>query len=104
MKLATIDAHGSTDCGLRMLKRLNLSDAVKVTLIRRDMAYEGGVVDFTINFSDGDEITVMNAFGMGYGGTGPTGAFDVLTQLGISEDEANNVFYFHGQQLIFKVK
>ena len=103
MKLATINTNGSTDCGLRMLARINLSDAVKVRLTRRDTRYEGGQVVMTIYFANNDEISVSEAFGMGYGGTGPTGTVDVLTKLGVPKETAEEVYYYHGAELEFDI-
>jgi hypothetical protein len=103
MKIATINANGSTDCGLRILARINLSDAVKVRLTRRDTRYEGGQVVMTIYFANSDEISIFEAFGMGYGGTGPCGTVEVLTKLGVPKETAEEVFEYHGGELEFDI-
>ena len=104
MIIARIDALGSTDNGLRMLERVNLTDATKVTLVRHDPRYEGGAADMVIKFTNGDEITISNAFGMGYGGTGPCGAVEILQKLGVSKEIAERLFEFHGSTLTFNPK
>ena len=103
MNIARIDALGSTSNGLAILERVNLTDATKVSLIRNDIRYEGGAADMVIKFANGDEITISNAFGMGYGGTGPCGAVEILQKLGVSTETAERLFEYHGSTLHFSI-
>lgn len=52
----------------------------------------GGPVDVTFIFENGDEITIVDGFSLGYGGTGPWGLHDILMECGFSKTIAQQVF------------
>ena len=64
MKIATINAWGSTDNGERILKLMDLSQVVSVSLHRSDdvTLYSGGAADMTFTLKNGDEFTVTYSF------------------------------------------
>ena len=104
MKIATINGLGSTDNGERILKLMDLSEVVSVSLHRDDdvTIYPGGSANMTFTLKNGDEFTVINSFGMGYGGTGPHGAVSVLLRLGVPKIEAEQIFTnFHQRDITF---
>lgn len=43
-------------------------------------------------FEDGEKITLLQCFSMGYRGEGPWGLHDILINLGVPEKEAEKVF------------
>ncbi len=89
-----IDGRGSTSNGEKIVNKLKLDDVVKVTLVKQGHT-EGGPADVTFCFSDGDKITIRQAFGIGYGGTGPWGIYQILVKMGVPEVEAEKLFSYH---------
>ena len=86
-----IDGRGSTDNGERILKKINLALVTKVT-IQKKGGVDGGPADVSFYFEDGDIITIINSFGVGYGGTGPWGIHNILVGMGVPKDTADLVF------------
>lgn len=106
MRIAIIDGNGSTDNGEKILNLMDLSGVVSVSLHRDDdvKIYAGGPANMTFKFSNGDEFTVINSFGMGYGGTGPGSAVSILMKLGVPKFEAEQLFTnYHQRDITFVI-
>ena len=86
-----LDGSGSTANGERILKKINLSLVTKV-IIQKTGGIDGGPANVSFHFEDGDVFTVINAFGIGYGGTGPWGIHTVLTNMGVAKEKADEIF------------
>ena len=106
MKKFTINLS-TTEEGLSFIRKLNV-DEIKTITITKIEGYEdspGGPAEFTLTFMDGDELTINNAFGIGYGGEGPCGAAEVLNILGVKNEETEKLFtYYSSEPLVFKIK
>lgn len=89
-----VDGRGSTDNGIKIVKKFDLSSVEKVSLVKQGTT-EGGPADVTFHFADGDEITIRESFGIGYGGTGPWGIHDILVQMGVPKEAADRLFTYH---------
>ena len=98
-----LSAEGSTSNGERLLSKFNLDEIVKVTLEKQGNT-EGGPANVTFHFSDGDTLLIKEAFGIGYGGTGPWGIHQILVKLGVPQPEAEKLFIHHSKDpLEFKI-
>ena len=86
-----IDGRGSTSNGEKLVKKLNLSLVTKVTITKQG-GIDGGPANVDFYFADGDVITVINSFGIGYGGTGPWGIHDILVDMGVPKETASEIF------------
>ena len=86
-----IDGRGSTSNGERILKKLRLDQVTKVTITKQG-GIDGGPANVDFHFADGDVISIINSFGIGYGGTGPWGIHDILVKMGVSLEEADKIF------------
>ncbi len=89
-----LDGKGSTSNGEKLLSKFNLDNIVKVTLVKQGTT-EGGPANVTFHFSDGDTVLIKEAFGIGYGGTGPWGIHQILVRLGVPQEEAKQLFAHH---------
>ena len=87
---STIEA-GYTQKGLKELRKFDLTTVTEV-ILDKEIEGGGGKVDVTFKFSDGDEITVIEALSTGYRGEGSWGLHDVLIDCGFSEEKANYAF------------
>ena len=74
-----------------LVKKLNLSLVTAVTITKTG-GIDGGPANVDFHFADGDVITVINSFGIGYGDTGPWGIHDILTGLGVPKETADEIF------------
>ena len=86
-----LDGRGSTSNGKKLVKKLNLSLVTKVTITKQG-GTDGGPANVDFYFLDGDTVTIINSFGIGYGGTGPWGLHDVLIDMGIPRESADTIF------------
>lgn len=102
MNQTVMDGHGSTDAGLKIINNLNLGAVTNATLIKKS-PYDGGPADLCLTFKNEDTITIINSFGIGYGGTGPNGVVEVLVKLGIPREKAEIVFTCHDPMLSFNI-
>lgn len=99
-----INGRGSTSNGEKIVDKFNLSEVVKVTLVKQSNT-EGGPADVTFYFADGDMLTIKESFGIGYNGTGPWGIFQILVKMGVCESEAEKLFSYHlSDPLEFRIK
>ncbi len=90
----TIDGEGTTENGKRIAAKFNPALIETVAVTKTDGS-TGGPANMTFYFKDGDAVTIINSFGIGYGGTGPWGVHDILINLGVPEEEAEMVFSHH---------
>ena len=81
----------STFKAIDLLHNYPLSD-VTLVITHQYCSGGGGPVDVTFIFENHDEITIVNGFSLGYGGTGPWGLHDTLIDCGFSEEVAQQVF------------
>lgn len=103
MKKFKIDLS-TTEEGLRFFRKLNVDEIKTVTMTKIGDS-EGGPAEFTLTFIDGDELTINNAFGIGFGGEGPCGATEILNLLGVENEEVEKLFtYYSSEPLVYKIK
>jgi hypothetical protein len=103
MKKFKIDLS-TTEEGLRFFRKLNVDEIKTVTMTKIGDS-EGGPAEFTLTFIDGDELTINNAFGIGFGGEGPCGAAEILNLLGVENEEVEKLFtYYSSEPLVYKIK
>ncbi len=87
-----IDAEGSSYNREALLQQVDLTNAKRVLVRRRDRyAPEGSTAD-VIFFIGEVEIHVLNGYGIGYTGTAACDLVRDLIQLGFSEKIAEKVF------------
>ena len=86
-----LDGRGSTSNGEKLVKKLNLRLVTSVTITKTG-GIDGGPANVDFHFTDGDVITVINSFGIGYGGTGPWGIHDILINMGVPKETAGEIF------------
>ena len=104
----TLDAQGTTTEGIRLARTLDLKKVkqviVELTPAECRAGYSGGPANVTFTFVDGSSVKIINGFGVGYGGTGPWGIHDILTEdLGLPEEEAKRVFKPWNTKILFQV-
>lgn len=92
-----LDAHGTTDEGMELVRTIDPTRVRKISVELENNAialgYSGGPAELTLTLDDGTTITIINGFGVGYKGTGPWGIHDILKEdFHLSEDEASEVF------------
>lgn len=105
MEQTIIDGKHSSEYGLKILKQIDPKDIKQITLIREKYFKKtvGGSIDFKVSFVNGNEIIVINSFGMGFYGLTVQATAQALTHFGITSKEANNVFNCLEKKIIFKI-
>ena len=91
-----INAQGSTSTAEKLLEHIDFS-GIQEVIIQKLTWHDGGPADVTYVF-EAFTITVHEGFGVGYGGTGPSGLVHHLLKIGFSKENAERVFTYHGQE------
>ena len=105
MAQTIIDGKYSSEYGLKILMQIDPMDINQITLERKKYFKKtvGGSIDFKVSFVNGEEIMVINSFGMGFNGHTVQATAQALNHFGISKKEANKVFNCLEKRIIFKI-
>ncbi len=81
----------TTDDGVKFLRLLPFHEITKVKSWRKGGP---GTLPETVEviFKNGLIVNITEAFATGYRGTGPSGLYDILVEMGVSPQDAEKVF------------
>jgi len=89
----TLDAMGITDNAIKLARKFKSERIITITVKKDTVKYSGSSANVKFIFDDNDIIEIIQGFGIGYNGTGPTGLYTILTQdFNIDPEKAEAVF------------